>query len=888
VAAPEPDRWREIGPYLDRALELDDEERHRFLSSLHERDPNLADDVRGLIDEHRVLSVEGFLERRPARPLAEARAGQRVGPYTLRSLIGSGGMGAVWLATRSDGRFERTVAVKFLNVALAGQGEERFRREGQLLALLSHPNVAQLIDAGMSAAGQPYLVLEHVEGMSIDRFCVERALDVSARVRLFLDVLDAIAHAHATLIVHRDLKPSNVLVTADGRVKLLDFGIARLVEVDGTATALTSEGICALTPQYAAPEQVTGGAITTATDVYALGILLYVLLTGRHPAGAAVQSPAALIAAIVDGQPPRPSDVAGDPRTRRALRGDLDTIVLRALKKRPAERYGSVTAFAGDVRRHLAHEPISARPDTLAYRAARFVRRNRTATVLASLAALATIAGIVGTAIQARTARAERDFAVRQLARAEAINDLNAFLLSDAAPLGRPFTVNDLLARAERIVSRQQDKHDPSRIEILVSIGAQYWTQDEDASARRVLAAAYADSRAIADRSVRAKASCALAGVEARGTDLARAETLIQEGLGELGTDPPFALERAFCLMRGSFVAGGAGDSEAAIARATEARRLLDDAPAASDLLRMRALAELAEAYRVAGRNREAAATFAELFPRLEALGRDDTQTAGTWLNNWGLALWGMGRPLEAERVFRRGIEVSRAGRDVEGVSPMLLTNYARVLRDLARLTEGAAFAERAHETARKAGDQVVLHQSLLLRAWIYTEQREFARARAMLDEAAPALRERFPAGHVALAALLSYEALLEHGRGHLERALRLATEALESVEATVRAGGQGVDFVPVLLVRRSAIALDMARAGQAAADAHRAIELLDAAYPAGTLTSDHGRAWLALGRARRAQRLTDEAAAAMREAARHLRDSLGPDHPHTLEAQRQ
>ena len=207
-------------------------------------------------------------------------------------------MGTVWLAERNDGRFERRVAVKVLNIALMGKGgEERFKREGRILGRLTHPHIAELIDAGVSPGGQPFLVLEYVEGDHIDRYCDQNRLDVRARVRLFLDALHAVAQAHANLIVHRDLKPSNILVRTDGQAKLLDFGIAKLLEGDGQTgeSPLTLEGGRALTPEYAAPEQLKGEAVTTATDVYASGVLLYVLLTGQHPAGAGPRTPAGLV-----------------------------------------------------------------------------------------------------------------------------------------------------------------------------------------------------------------------------------------------------------------------------------------------------------------------------------------------------------------------------------------------------------------------------------------------------------------------------------------------------------------------------------------------------------------------------------------------------------------
>jgi tetratricopeptide (TPR) repeat protein len=353
----------------------------------------------------------------PVQPLASL-AGQTLGAYTLESRIGQGGMGSVWLASRNDGRFERRVAIKFLNANFVGRAaEERLRREGSILARLAHPHIARLLDAGVSPAGQSYLVLEWIEGQSIDRYCDAKKLGVRDRLRMFVEVLSAVAHAHANLIVHRDIKPSNVLVRSDGQVKLLDFGIAKLLDGEaerGEATLLTREGGSALTLEYAAPEQVTGGPITTATDVYALGILLHVLLVGRHPAEAALRSPADLLKAIVHDEPQRLSD-AGPEALRKVLKGDLDTVVAKALKKNPAERYQSVTALSSDLQRYLDNQPISARPDAFAYRAAKFVRRNR----LAVSAAAATVAVLSVGLYEANRQRAiaERRFVeVRQIA----------------------------------------------------------------------------------------------------------------------------------------------------------------------------------------------------------------------------------------------------------------------------------------------------------------------------------------------------------------------------------------------------------------------------------------------------------------------------------------
>jgi serine/threonine protein kinase len=434
MSTPSPEQWRTLSPYLDQVLSLPENEREPWLLSFRTQRPDLVDALLQLLQDHRALSEDHFLEQQPPHPVFEpSLTGHSVGAYTLLNPIGHGGMGDVWLAERSDGRFEKRVAVKLLRIGIASSsGTGRFKREGRILAQLAHPNIAELLDAGVTSSGQPYLVLEHVQGQPITEFCDERKFTVEDRIRLFLDVLSAVALAHANLVVHRDIKPSNVLVSQKGQVKLLDFGIAKLLaEKTDTAvvTQVTKEGAGALTPQFAAPEQITSGAITTGTDVYALGVLLYILVTGQHPTGPRLLSPADLVKAIVDTDPARPSDaiMSGDshavaePRgttpekLRRQLRGDLDTILGKMLKKNPAERYFTVTAAADDLQRFLNLLPISARPDTFAYRFTTFARRNKLGIALAGLAVIATATAIVAVNREAR--RAESRFQqVRKLA----------------------------------------------------------------------------------------------------------------------------------------------------------------------------------------------------------------------------------------------------------------------------------------------------------------------------------------------------------------------------------------------------------------------------------------------------------------------------------------
>ena len=519
------ERWRAVAPYLDHALDIAHEQRAAWLASLEVRDADLASDLSMLLVEHEVLDRSRFLERavprRTQAALAASLKGQTFGAYRLVSSIGQGGMGSVWLGERCDGRFEGRAAIKLLNVALLGRaGQERFQREGNILARLTHPHIAHLVDAGVSATGYPYLVLEHVEGQRIDRYCDENRLDIDARLRLFLDVLEAVAHAHANLIVHRDLKPANVLVRVDGQVKLLDFGIAKLLEGDAQsgaplpaeASALTREGGGALTPEYAAPEQVTGGQVTTATDVYALGVLLYVLLSGQHPAGAGVGSPADLVRAIVDTEPRKVSDAVTQPRgrhsarlrcgvedrvepelpeerarhaehcgttpgkLRRRLQGDLDTIVAKALKKTAPERYASVTALADDLRRSLHHEPISARPDTLRYRAAKFVRRH-----VRGVATTAAVVLLLGGLTGFYTSRlaTERDRARLEADKAAKVSELLTGLLTGADPYatremrGEP-TVRGLLDAGVERVQKDLDGQPELQAEMLTIMGRTY------------------------------------------------------------------------------------------------------------------------------------------------------------------------------------------------------------------------------------------------------------------------------------------------------------------------------------------------------------------------------------------------------------------------------
>lgn len=378
----------------------------------------------------------------------DVKAGEVLGSWRVERLLGIGGMGQVWLAARDDGRYEGRAAIKLIRSATQGANHQRFEAEGKLLARLQHPNIARLLDAGERGNGSAYLVLEYVEGAPVDQWADQHQLSVTDRLKLFLQICAAVSYAHANLVVHRDIKPSNILVQGDGSVKLLDFGVAKLLE-DDASSALTIESGAALTPEYASPEQIDSGPISVATDVYSLGVLLFRLLAGVRPYDVKQPTRLQLVRAILDSaprqlstaistktdeQPQRPSDNTNPgeavdrahvetptaqniaalrgttpQRLARALSGDLDTILATALKKAPAERYASVQAFADDIERHLQHKPIVARADSWGYRATKFVRRHWITVAATAAVFVATGGGVVATLWQANKAKLEAE-----------------------------------------------------------------------------------------------------------------------------------------------------------------------------------------------------------------------------------------------------------------------------------------------------------------------------------------------------------------------------------------------------------------------------------------------------------------------------------------------
>jgi eukaryotic-like serine/threonine-protein kinase len=526
---------------LDEALDLDPGQSEAWLTALPEAHRHLLPQLREMLAEHRSKRRAGFMTGGPklasgATDETLARPDDRVGPYRLIREIGRGGMGTVWLAERADGSLKRQVAVKLPRLAWGASLAERMARERDIGALLEHPNIARLYDAGVDASGRPYLALEYIDGQPLDAWCKANALRVPERLRLFLQVARAVAYAHGRLVVHRDLKPSNVLVSADGQAHLLDFGIAKLLhDASPGGPGLTQEQGHVLTPRYASPEQIQGETITVASDVYSLGVLLYELLTGRLPFHAA--TPAALEAEVLQGEPPLASSRAHDKATARALRGEIDAILGKALKRVPALRYASVDALVQDVERHLKGERVLAQPDSAWYRVRKAALRHR-AGFAAAAAFLATVLVGAGAALMqarraehaAEEARVIKDFVVDVFKVNARDNPANHDL--------RQLPAHMLLERGARLIDTKFARQPRLRAELYGVVGGIFADMSSPKQAEE-----YA-----------MKQIAALSLLDARADDQARALILLARALHQQGklADAELRARRAILVARAS------------------------------------------------------------------------------------------------------------------------------------------------------------------------------------------------------------------------------------------------------------------------------------------------------------------------------------------------
>jgi tRNA A-37 threonylcarbamoyl transferase component Bud32/tetratricopeptide (TPR) repeat protein len=596
--------WRRLEPLLERLLDLPTAERRPWLATLSAESPALAADLEGLLREQVLADERSFLADQGDVSLV----GLELGGYRLERPLGKGGMGTVWLAVRIDGRFEGKAAVKLLNLALvSATGQERFRREGSVLARLDHPGIAKLLDAGVSATGQPYLLLEYVEGVPIDEFVRDRKLGLHECVRLFLQVVAAVGNAHSNLIIHRDIKPSNILVRGDGVVKLLDFGIAKLLDNELGAERSLTVGGQAFTPLYAAPEQVRGETLTTATDIYALGVLLYLLVGGRHPTAEGAHTQAACLTALFEVEPGRLGV------------GDLDNVLGKALRKGAGERYQSVNGLAEDLAHYLRDEPVSARPPALSYRVGKFVHRHRAAVVAAGLAVGGLVAATLFSLSNMQEARVQRDVAVREARRADAQVEFQSALLTTVGD--QPMTMRQVLDAGREVLEKRYADDPITFIPLLLQLSSSYAELGDTQFRRVLLSRAEALAVRAGTRQVLGEVRCLLADNLRTEGEYRPSERALEAAEALLGpaADPS---SEATCLAVRAQLMQDRGRDEACIAAAQRGMAVLTALGKTHDQRFLNLLVTMAGAVDSQGRPREAISIFRRVIDEMNRSGR--------------------------------------------------------------------------------------------------------------------------------------------------------------------------------------------------------------------------------------------------------------------------
>jgi eukaryotic-like serine/threonine-protein kinase len=870
--------WRRVSPWLDELLALDPHARSAWIDEFARTDPGTATHLRSYLDDLDRLDRQNFLTGEPVSPLAATLAGQRLGPYTLESCLGHGGMGTVWSARRDDGRFQGRVAIKLLNAALVGHpAEQRFVREGTVLARVQHPNIAHLLDAGIAAGSQPYLVLEYVEGERLDRYCELQTLSITQRLTLFLEVLAAVAHAHRNLIVHRDLKPNNILVTADGRVKLLDFGVAALLDQQDAAeiTRLSPPG---LTFAYAAPEQVRGEAVTTATDVYALGVILLQLLTGRLPRRTESNTAEAM-QALLEADMPLASSLVDDPRLARTLRGDLDNIVALATRKEPQQRYATVESLAQDIRRYLADEPVTARPDSLVYRTRKFVRRHRGAVTSGLFIVLLLVGAVVLTTMQGAEARKQRDQARFESRRAELANDfMSVLLMSDGGPDRPMLKPTERLDRGVEMLEKQY-RSDPAFFgRMLIQLAHQYRGGTETRRAGELYERAYQIGRERHDIELMVYAQCshayadALAGIgESVSARLAESQTLLQQVEAD-------ATLQATCLLARAQQQARTGDIRAAEADLRRAMQVIEKEGSEHRPVYVKAINDLGGLYL---RNSQPAAALqmAELAGQVhERNGRGNTSARLTSLQNTVIALGAMG---EVRRALEQYEVVLQRMRELEpqGQEPSFYAvNYSGLLLRMDQPERALRAVEPVAARARASGNPIALMRALRASAAALL-------ALGRVDEAAPMADEAYAIAEKVDEAMLSQMEILEaqialarsdveSARTHSHAALTHAGYGREKPHSSV---GQA-------LITATRVALRAGDMDDAERFGRDALKMTEAVARAEDTSADVGEALLRLAQVRRAQGETSEARELLERAVRCLANGFNETHALTRE----
>jgi len=821
--------------------------------------------------------------------------GRRVGPYLLESELGRGGMGSVWLARRVDGYYEAKVAIKLLVASWFGtEGAVRFRHEGKLLARLDHPNIARLLDAGITDLGEPYLVLEYVEGQRIDVYCANASLGLKLRIELFLELLSAVGHAHRNLIVHRDIKPANVLVTATGQAKLLDFGIGKLVQGE---EELTSTGQRILTPQFAAPEQLLGEPVTTSTDIYALGLLLYVLLTGRLPHAG---SPAELIRRITVGDTPPPPSVAMTrgrlgadlhppipPEITRALqrevRGDLDNVVLKALQPAPSERYEDVGAFAADLRRFLNHEPVSARPSTLAYRARKFMQRNRTSVIVSALLLLAIVIGSVTTISQTFEARRQRAEAEYQERSVELISDfLNLALFSEGGPDRPMLTMVERIERGIKLVESQYGNDPKFAGRMLLEMAGRLSTPGDMARPLKLLQRVYEFGVQAKDVDLMAQAQCTMVTSLLQSGMTPGAQQRLEVAQRLIASLPESQLDaRVLCLVAQAKLEQLQRKREQAVATYQRALALFEREKATMRHGYTAVMTMLSGAY-IDQSNFAAAITLTQRIAQLEEQsGRADTSEYLTTRQNAATLMSLVGEIKQSMAERERITPLMRKFSAADEMPLPYIANQAILLIRLARAPAALEMLAAPLQRVRAASNPAMLLQLLNLQSWAAHETHQPNRVADALQEAQTLLDQGLGGPGM--------RAQLEVRRAQLAMTRRDLAAAHEYIEQALKTAGYGAQrherSLPRILMSAAEIALASSRTRDAERFAREALRLSEAVARGPDSSADVGESLLLLVKATPASP-SAERLGQLQRAVRCLQNALGMEHPLTIEAQ--
>jgi hypothetical protein len=874
--------WADIEPYLDHALELSASDRQDYVNRLAAEHPSIATALNELLVDRDELQAKGFLDQPVRVPADSSLIGQQVGPYTIDSLIGRGGMGEVWLAHRSDGRFEGQFALKFLDsYAASPVALDRFRREGRLLARLAHPHIARLIDAGITADARPYLVLEYIQGVRIDLYCDSRSLGVEDRVRLLLDVLSALAHAHGNLVVHRDIKPSNVLVTADGVTKLLDFGIAKLLNPDADTqpdSPPTRLEDSALTPDFAAPEQLLGEPASTATDVYQFGVLMFVLLAGRLPLATAGTTRSERIKAALESEPLRLSAAAAQ-SSRKALRGDLDAIVSKALRKLPQERYGTAAALADDLERYLGHEPVAARANLLGYRMRKFARRYRAAVIGTSLAILALIAVAMFALFQMREAQLQRDQSRAQAKRAEMQAEFVSLMMSTVGD--KPTTAEQLLDAGTQLLDKHYTNDLRFRATALLNLSARYADLGLSKKQYALLQSADAIAHKLNDPSLIARSQCGLAQAEIDLGHMDDAVARVAAGrasLAEVHDPDPLYVED--CTEAQADLTDAQGNPAAATQIAGKALALMEQLDETHDLRYSELLGRTADYYKEAGNTQKGFEYVERALAAAERNGFGDTDASMTAMHNLASTLMGFGEVKEA--CSREKEVISRLQSTGRTVITAMAALYGTCFLRTGAATEALFWYDKGLSAAQAESEGYLQMHARTLRARALIALRRLAEAGMELDRVAALARQDIPLGNVPAtrARIVRAELLLAEGRpDDAQRILAPVLPTLREPNSATRS------LLPGALLDSAKTAIARGRYAEAVSSANEALQedARRARDPA--QSADVGEGLLVLAQAKGALNDQDGMRDAARQAALSLTAALGADHALTRAA---